>query len=240
MNKIIRKLLGKLSIITVFVAVLVFTSTIGVGTYVLASSTSNFTQTINPGTLSVDIVDASYVTVGSPSVAMNAATFSFACQTITGSFGTASQQIYVKNPDAADGGWSVSLAGTTATTTVWASAGTPFDYNDPAGSGCTDTAHAQDTDSVGGQMTVDPSAGTLAVGQCATCVTTNVTKGSSAAFDAVNATPINSITILTGAAASNDIGDWKLTGVSISQKIPAEQPADSDYDVNMVLTIATT
>lgn len=236
MHKLIRKLLGKLNIAIALTLAVVMTGGLGGATYVLASGTSNFTQTINPGSLAVDIVDGSYVTVGSPTMAMSAAAVNFACQTITGSFGTASQVIYVANPDAADNGWAVSLAGT-ATSSLWASAGTSFDFNDPAGTGCTDSAGAQDTDSLGGQMTVNPAAGTLAVGQCASCVTTNVTKGSSAAFDAVTG-PINTITILTGAAASNDIGDWKLTGVSISQKIPAEQPAASDYNINMVLTIA--
>ncbi len=200
------------------------------GVAVFASSTSNFTQTINGGTLAVDIVDASYVTVASPTVAMSTATFSFACQTIAGTFGTATEQIYVQNPDAADNGWVVSLAAS-ATTAVWDSAGTDFDFNDPTSSGCTDGA---DADSFGGQMTVDPAAGTLAVGQCASCVTTNVTKGSSSAFSEGS---VDSITVLTGAAASNDIGDWKLTGVSVSQKIPAEQPAAADYDINMVLSI---
>ncbi len=37
---------------------------------VYAAATSNFTLTVNPGTLSVDIVDGSYVAVGSPSVTM--------------------------------------------------------------------------------------------------------------------------------------------------------------------------
>ena len=120
-----------------------------------------------------------------------------------------------------------------ATTNIWDSAGTDYDFNDPTGSGCTDGADAGD--SVGGQMTVDPSGATLVVGQCASCVTTNVTKGSSSSF--VEGTT-NTITILTGATASDDIGDWKLTEVSISQKIPAEQPAASDYDINMVLSIA--
>jgi hypothetical protein len=232
MHKIIYALFRKLNIAIALTLAVVMTGGLGGATYVLASSTSNFTQTINPGSLAVDIVDASYVTVGSPTMAMSAATFSFGCQTITGSFGTATQQIYITNPDAADNGWSVSLAGS-ATTAFWDGAASDFDFNDPTGSGCTDGADAGDT--VGGQMTVNPAAGTLAVGQCATCVTTNVTKGSSAAFSE-GAT--DSITVLTGAAASNDIGDWKLTGVSISQKIPAEQPAASDYDVNMVLTIA--
>lgn len=231
MQKFFRKLLGKLN----RASALIFTVVIAVGlsgaTYVLASSTSNFTQTINAGTLAVDIVDGSYVTVGSPAMAMSAATFSFACQTATGSFGTASQQIYVTNPDAADNGWTVSLAAQ-AVTNVWDSAGTDFDFNDPTGSGCTDGG---DADSLGGQMTVNASGATLATGQCASCVTTNITKGSSAAF---NQGTTDTITILTGAAASNDIGDWKLTGVSISQKVPAEQPAAGDYNINMVLSIA--
>lgn len=230
MHKLSRKLLGKLNITIVLSLAVVMTGGLGGATYVLASSTSNFTQTINPGTLAVDIVDGSYVTVGSPTMAMSAATFSFTCQTITGSFGTASQQIYVANPDAADNGWSVSLAAA-ATTDVWTSA-TPFDFNDPTGSGCTDGV---DTDARGGQMTVDPSVGTLAQGQSAHGVT-SVSKGSSGTYSE-GAT--DSITVLTGAAGSVDIGDWTLQGVSISQKIPAEQPAASDYDINMVLTIAS-
>ena len=197
---------------------------------VLASSTSNFQYTISAGTLVVDIVDASYVTVASPSVVLTTGTFSFTCGTATGTFGSASQVIYVKNPDAADGGWTASLAGS-ATTAVWDSVGTDYDFNDSTGTGCTDGA---DVDALGGQMTVDPSVGTLAVGQCASCVVTNVTKGSSTAF--LEGTT-NSITVLTGAIASNDIGDWKLTGVTISQKVPAEQPAASDYDISMVLSV---
>lgn len=220
------------------------TNLIGVGVYafyvfvvarvVLASATSNFTQTITAGTLSIDIVDGSYVTVGSPSVAFGNVAFSFACRTAgnrtSGTFGTASQVIYVQNPDAADGGWTASLAGSAATN-VWDSAGTDYDFNDANGSGCTDGA---DADSVGGQMTVDPSAGTLAAGACLACVTTNITKGSSTPF--VQATT-DSVTLLTAAAGSDDIGDWKLTGVSILNTVPAEQPAASDYDINMTLSI---
>ncbi len=233
MHKLSRKLLGKLNIVLALTLAVVMTGGLSGATYVLASSTSNFTQTINPGTLSVDIVDGSYATVGSPTMAMTAATFSFATQIITGTFGTASQQIYVANPDAADNGWVVSLAAS-APTDVWTSAGTPFDFNDPTGSGYTD---GTDADSVGGQMTVNPSAGTLAVGTCASCVATNITKGSSGTFSETGSV-VNSITVLTGAAASNDIGNWKLTGVGISQKVPLEQPAASDYNINMVLTVA--
>lgn len=230
MYKVIRKLLGKLSIITAFVMALVFTSTIGVGTYVLASGTSQFSQTINAGSLSTDIVDAAYASVASPSVAMNAVTFSFACQTATGSFGTATEQIYVSNPDAADNGWTLTVA-PSATTDYWDSVGTDFDFNDSGGSGCTDGA---DTDALAGQMTVDPSGATLAVGQCSSCVVTNIAKGASTAYDEGIT---DSVTLLTAAAASDDIGDWTLQGVSISQTIPAEQPAATDYTLNMVLTV---
>ncbi len=194
------------------------------------ASSSNFTQVINPGVLSVDIVDASYVTVGSPSVVFPATTFNFACQTNTSTFGTTTEQIYVKNPDAADNGWVMSIAGS-ATTALWTGTGSTYDFNDSTSSGCTDGV---DADIVGGQMTVDASVSTLAIGSCASCVTTNITKGSSSSF--VQGTT-DSITLLNATSSSNDIGDWKLQGVSISQKIPAEQPAIADYALNMVVSI---
>jgi hypothetical protein len=197
---------------------------------VFASNTSNFTQTINAGTLTIDIVDGSYVTVASPSVTFAAQTFSFACQSSTGTLGTATQQIYVRNPDAADGGWTASIAGSAATA-VWDSAGTDYDFNDSTGSGCTDGA---DADSVGGQMTVNANAGTLAIGACSGCTTTSITKGSSTAFVE---TTTNSVTLLSAAAGSDDIGDWTLQGVALSQTIPGEQPAATDYDINMVVSV---
>jgi hypothetical protein len=226
MNKLNRKLLGKLNIVLALTLAVVMTGGLG-GAYVLASGTSNFTQTINGGTLSTDIVDAGYVTVGSPTMAMTGATFSFACQAKTGSFGTATQQIYVVNPDIADSGWTLSLAAA-ATTDVWTSA-TPFDFNDPTSVGCTDGA---DADAVGGQMTVDPSGATIAQGQYAHGVA-GISLGSSSAF---SEGVTNTITLMTS-DGTTDIGDWTLQNVSISQKIPAEQPAASDYDINMVLSV---
>src|SRR3989338_11086117 len=118
MAALLNLILRRLTIIPLMVVTLLMVSGLFSATYVLASSTSNFQQTVNAGTLAVDIVDASYVTVGSPSVTMGAVTFAFTCQTATGSFGSASQVIYVSNPDAADNGWVVSLAGF-ATPGVW-------------------------------------------------------------------------------------------------------------------------
>ena len=231
MSKIVRALLRKLSIATAFVITLIFTITMMVGSYVLASGTSEFSQTINTGTLSTDIVDGSYVTVGSPGVTMNTTDFSFACQTATGTFGTATQQLYVQNPDAADGGWTLTM-GATATTTLWDSAGTDFDFNDDHASCGVD---GTDPDSFGGQMTIDASGGTLAVGACSACTVTSVTKGASDSFEQGST---DSITILTGAIGSDDIGDWTLQGVSISQTIPGEQAAASDYTISLILSVA--
>lgn len=202
----------------------------GTSFYAFASSTSNFTQQITAGTLSADIVDDSYVTVGSPSVTMNSTAFSFSCQSATGTFGTNTQRIYVSNPDAADNGWTLTLAGQT-TTTVWASS-TPyyFDFNDSGGSGCTDGA---DADSYGGQMTVDPSGATVAQGSSANGTSGVTAAGSSAAF--VEGTT-DSVTLMSS-DGTTDIGDWYMTGVSISQSIPAEQAADDDYSINMVLSV---
>jgi len=197
--------------------------------YVLASSTSTFNQTINAGSLSVDIVDSGFSTVASPSVTLNAGTFSFSSQTATGTFGAASEQIYITNPDASASGWTVTVAAS-STTAFWDSAGTDFDFNDASS-----TTDGPDSDGIGGQMTIDPSGATTATSTCASCTLTGISLGSSNAFDEGTT---DTITIVTGAAGSDDIGDWDVQGVSISQVIPAEQPAASDYTIDMILTIA--
>ncbi len=221
-----RKLLGKLNIaFALFLAVLM-TGGLGGATYVLASPTSSFTQTINAGVLSTDIVDGSYVTVASPTFAMNATSFSWSCQTVTGSFGSttpSTQQIYVVDPSVT-GNWTLALAASNPTD-VWATS-TPyltFDFNDPAGDGCT-----------GGQMTVDPSGAIKAQGQYEHGVS-GISLGSSFAF---NQGTKDSITLMTS-DGTTFIGDWTLKNVNISQKIPAEQAAGSNYSINMVLSVSS-
>lgn len=185
---------------------------------------------INGLLVSADIVDASFVSVSNPAIAMSTTTFGFSCQTITGTFGTPTQQIYVNNNDSADAGWTLTLAAL-SNTDVWDSSGIDYDFNDATGSGCTDGG---DADTLGGQMTVNPVAGTLSVGECVGCTASEITKGSSAAYSQGS---VDTITLLSAAAASDDIGDWTLQGIAISQKIPANQPAASDYNVDMVLTV---
>ncbi len=223
-------IISKFPLKKILVVGLVLTFILSGAGLAIAASTSNFQQTITIGSLSADIVDGSYATVGSPTVALGSTAFSFSCQTSTGTFGTATQQLYIQNPDAADNGFTVSIAAS-ATTAVWDSAGTDFDFNDPTTSGCADSA---DADLVGGEMTIDASVGTLAAGNCATCTTTNVTLGSSDSFEEG---VTDSITLLTAASGADDIGDWTVQDIDISQTIPAEQPAASDYDIDMTLSI---
>ena len=206
-----------------------------VSTFVLASGTSTFNQTINAGTLSIDIADStsSYASVSSPAITMGALTFSFSCQQATGTFGTATEAIYIQNPDAADSGWTVSLAAA-STTDVWDSAGTDFDFNDPGTGGCVDDGPTTDTDGFGGQMTVVAEGASLGTGGCSSCGVSNITVGSSAAYVEGST---DTVTLLTAAAGSDDIGDWDLTGVTINQQVPAEQPAASDYSIDMVLSV---
>lgn len=232
MSKIYRRFLGKAQLSSLVLFLLVSLGISATGLYALAASTSEFTQAINPGTLSTDIVDAAYAPVASPIFTMSAAPFSFACQASTGTFGSATQQIYVKNPDASDSGWSLSIAAS-APTDFWDSttSALDFDFNDTDTGGCGDGA---DADSLKGQMTIDAAGATLAPGNCASCAVTNIAKGASTAFDQGTT---DSITLLNAAAGSDDIGDWTLQGVSVSQQIPGEQPAASDYKINLSLSI---
>jgi hypothetical protein len=178
---------------------------------------------IAAGSLSVDIVDASGASVASPSMVMNA---SFTFQTATGTFGISSQKIRVTNTTAT-ATWTLSVAAS-ATTAIWDSIGTDYDFNDPTAS----AGDGGDTDTVGGQMTVNPSGGTIT--PQTGCNTTGLTLGSSTAF---NEGVTNSVTLITAGASAGTNCYWDLTSVSISQSIPEEQPVASDYDVNMVVSV---
>jgi hypothetical protein len=195
---------------------------------VSAANNTNLTQVVNGGTLLTDIRDASRVAVASPSFAMSAQTFSFNCGTSTGSVGSNTQRVYLDNPDSADNGWTLTMAATGGVTTLWQNSGSSqnFDFNDP--SSCTDGG---DADARPGQLTVDPAVSTLTT-DCASCAVTSITKGSSAAY---SQGVTDSVTLLNAAAGSNDVGRWYLTGVGVSQAIPAEQTVDS-YTINLTVT----
>lgn len=190
-----------------------------------AASTPTLNQTISAGAKSVDIVDSGGTTVGSPSVTFSSANFSFDTQDTTGTLPSGTDKIRVYNPTST-ATWTVNIAGSAATA-VWTDGGSnTYDFNDS--SGYTDGG---DADSVGGQMTVDPSGGTLA--GVSGCATTNVSKGASDSFVQGS---VDSIDLVTAASGAATFCRWDLTGVGMTQKIPASQAAAS-YSISMTLTI---
>jgi len=212
-------------------SLVVLGAALSMATVSYAANNANVTQTISSGTLVTDIRDASRVTVASPTFAMAGTTFSFNCQTTTGTIGSDSQRLYVDNPGAANAGYTLTLAATAGATGLWNNAGSTqsFDFNDPTTAGCTDGA---DADAKGGQLTVNPAASTLTA-DCSSCTVTGITKGASSAF---SQGVTDSATLLTAAAGSDDVGRWYLTGIGLSQTIPGEQPNDS-YTINLTATV---
>lgn len=210
----------------------------GLGVTASAANTPTLNQTISPGTLATDILDGSRAAVGSPAAAMTAKTFSFDCQyggtASTGSLGTGTERVYVLNPNAANNGWTLTMGATSGATARWQNVGVTqyIDFNDPSGAnpGCSDGAG--DADTTAGQLTIDPSVSTINT-DCISCTASNVTKGSQTGY---NQGTTDSVTLLNAAAASDDIWRGYLTGVGLSQTVPAEQPADS-YSINMTLTV---
>lgn len=205
----------------VSLAVAVFAIAIVPATATFAqSATTDVTQTINAGSLTAAVLDASRVPVGSPSFAMTATGFSFDCQTATGTMGSGTQRIYIVNPSATSGqSWTLTINGTGP---EWTDGGDSYDFDDPTGSGCTN-----------GQLTLDPSSGTATLTDDCTsteCTTATVTQGSADALD--SGTPV---TLLSAATDAATVYRGYLTGIGLSQEIPGETPA-GNYTLPMTIT----
>lgn len=196
-----------------FIAILAV-SLVGVASVQAATTTtSQLSQTIGAGALSTSIRDAGGAVVASPSFTMGAVNVSTGAQTATGTWGSNTQRITVDNPGGANAGWVLSLSATGGASATWTSGGNTYAFN-----GTTVT----------GRLTIDPSVSTLTA---VTGTSTGITKGTSAAFTA--ATPI---TLLTASAASDDIWNGYITGVGVSQAIPASQPAGT-YSFDLTQTV---
>ena len=181
--------------------------------------------------LNIDIVDATGISVASPVFSFSSIVAPINCASSTATFGTSAQRIRLKNTTDTPG-WTLSIAATAGSTALW-SAGTPqYDFNDGAGSpaGC---AAGLDSDTYGGQMTVNASAGTLAARTVSMCNTTGLTKGSAAAFAEGT---LNAITIMSGSASAPTGCFWELTNVAVSQQVPGGQSV-GEYSINMTLTV---
>lgn len=183
------------------------------------------------GDLSIGIVTATGATVSQPVFSMNTALVSSQCAAVTGTLGTSSQMFRVSN-SLSTTGWSVSIAATAGPTASWvrSDSAARYDYNDSSGSpsGCNS---GSDGDGIAGQLTLDPSVG--AVAAKSGCSTTGISKGTSAAFSQGS---LDAITLFS-ASSSADMGCyWDLTGVNMSQRIPAFQDSGM-YSIDMTATV---
>lgn len=178
--------------------------------------------------LAMDIVDANGCPVSSPTVAMSAAALGFSCQTTTGTLGIASERLRATNTTT-NPNWSLTIAATGGATSLWTSGGQDYDYNDPAGSpvGCSDGG---DSDTRPGQLTIDPSVASIT--PKSGCTSTGVNLSSSSAF---SQSVLDSLTLATASGAGTGCY-WDLTGISLTQRVPAEQPLGA-YTLNLTVTI---
>lgn len=177
------------------------------------SATSTLSQTISNGTASTDIRNASDVVISTPTISMNSVTLSTSQQNATGTFGSTSQRIYVDNPGGAPNGWTLALNASVPGSATWTSGGNTYAYNGNATTG---------------QLTVNPSVGTTTANAGGT---TGITLGTSSAFSGSTA-----ITLVNASAASADIWNGYFTGISLTQAIPANQPAGT-YTLSMTQTL---
>ena len=182
---------------------------------VKASDDTTLNQTIEDGTLNVAIVDGDGLEVSTPAVGFSTAEFSFSSQETTGTLGTSTEMIRLDNPTST-ATWSVAIAATDGGSAAWDSGTDTYPYNG---------ATAAD-----GQLEVDPSSGTIT--PFGTCDVADPSVGSATSF--VSGTT-SSITLMSATEESDAYCRWDLTGVGMTQTIPAIQPVGS-YSIAMTIT----
>lgn len=182
---------------------------------------------IFPGELTVDIIDDVEMSIADPgvdfsSINYDATTF----QTTSGTFGIATEKIRLTNTTA-NAQWNLNIAPSGGTAAVWIGSTANFDYNDPE----PDAGDGGDVDTVGGQMTLDPTSAMITpeIG----CSTTGLTTGAITAFDEGI---VDVITLLSASGSADTNCYWDLTDITINQTIPQSQPAQI-YGIDMALTI---
>jgi hypothetical protein len=181
---------------------------------------------LSSGTLSTDIVDSGGNSVSNPSISMSNINLSFGVQNTTGFFGVDNQRIRVSN-STGNPQWSLSLAAQNGPTSLWSTGSLYYDFNDSTAS----AGDGGDTDSYGGQMTINPSIATIT--PQGGCSSTGISLGSLSSFIEGSA---NSITLVTSGSSSGTSCYWDFTGLGVSQSIPGEQPV-GNYSINMMLSI---
>ena len=178
---------------------------------------------------SVDIVDGSGNSISSPSTSLNNTPFSFDCTSSNGVLGTPTQRIRIirlgNSPQ-----WNLNIAATSSPTALWqnTSATQFFDFNDPTSSGCADGG---DSDSYGGQMSID-STSAIINGIQVGCTATGISFGTGSFVQGTT----DSITLATATSSADNDCYWDLTNINVNQVIPPEVTLDN-YSINLTLTL---
>lgn len=187
-----------------------------------------YSQYVPPvGSLGIDIVDATGVTITNPAITFSGITSNATCQTSSATLGSSAQKIRVTNTTAS-APWTASITATAGTGSTWSSGTATYDFNDATTSGCGDGV---DADSVPGQLTVSPAGSTIT--PQSGCSATGITKGSNASF---SQSTVDNVTLLSASSGAATNCYWDLTDVGLSQKIPTLQPVGT-YALPMTITV---
>ncbi|NLC31300.1 MAG: hypothetical protein GX765_04595 [Candidatus Moranbacteria bacterium] len=154
------------------------------------------------------------MSVINPSVGFSGVTYNWNAQQSTGTLGISSQKIRVSNTTSTPA-WTLSVAAT-ANTNLWTSGGNTYDFNDSA---------------TNGRLNINPSG--ITITPQSGCNNTGLTSGSSAYF--VQGTQ-DSINLITAGASAGTNCYWDVTGVEMTQDIPAAQ-AIGNYSLNLILSV---
>ena len=198
---------------------------------VRGATMSNFTMSILPQPLAVTMVDSDFNPIEEPEVGFTEIPYTNDCRELITSLASEDQQIYVRNFDAADNGWTVTIS-TESPAAHWSSGEYAFDFNDPTGDGCAD---GDDPDTLVGSMEIYTESGSLDSWICPQCTSDFVNRVSAGVFDEEEG--INSVTLVYATAGSDNRGDWRMSDVMVRQTIPASQPAAGNYEIPLLLSI---
>jgi hypothetical protein len=181
-------------------------------------------NTVDPGVLSVDIVDGMGNTIANPGFSFPAIDSSFQCSQNTVTPTNIIMRVRNQTPNPS---WSLSVAPTAGSSGLWQASESVYDFNDP--SGCMDGA---DPDSAGGQLTVDPRAVT-AQAQSG-CSSEGISSGGVMSFREGTA---DSAQIASSSSLSNIDCYWDFSSsIEYSQALPSALSADQ-YTLNLTMTV---
>lgn len=183
--------------------------------YAADKANSKLEQVIGAGSLSTEFRNSADDVVSTPTFTMGDLDVSNSQQEGTGTYGDDENRAFVDNPGGADGGWTLALNATNPGADKWTTGSLDYDY-----------------------MGASPAVGQLAVNPDDATITPviggadGVSKGTLATF-----TSTSPITIMQADSSSANIWNGYITGVGLSQTIPASQPAGT-YTLDMTQTVA--